>query len=31
MEGARLWLKSCAILTGALTDTGPDEDEDPHE
>ena len=26
MEDARLWLKSCALLTGALTDTGPDEE-----
>ena len=26
MEGARLWLKSCAVLTGAPTDTGPDEE-----
>ena len=26
MEGATLWLKSCAVLTGALTNTGPDEE-----
>ena len=26
LEGARLWLKSCAVLTGAPTDTGPDEE-----
>ena len=25
-EGARLWLKSCAVPTGALTITGPDEE-----
>ena len=26
VEGARLWLKSCAVLTGALTNTEPDEE-----
>ena len=26
LEGARPWLKSCAVLTGALTNTGPDEE-----
>ena len=26
MEGARPWLKSCAVLTGAPTNTGPDEE-----
>ena len=26
LEGARLWLKSCAVVTGAPTNTGPDEE-----
>ena len=26
LEGARLWLKSCAVLTGTPTNTGPDEE-----